>query len=605
MAGRNRSNEDHVRSISKSIFITNFPDHTTSSDLWKLCQAYGSVVDVFIPNRRSKMGKRFAFARFIKVDGIFMLMWPSNATPSYISVVKGVSNPPFSVSPALVLDDTLVVNNPCLGNQDPSSCLELENSFLKIGAKWGEVLDLEEGKDDFFARKRICIKTKQEENILEKFKIIVKGKVFVVRAKELFTWSPSFSDVLETAYSSDDESAKDEGINQFESSEQVNLEEESDDEVVSDTHFGDNKEKEGTSNESVINSGCSSRIMESSQKINEELHAEGYQNVVKNREGGSILELLEEMITVGQTMGFSMEGCNKDMEKIIGSQGDNKALGNSGGILCAWDNNVLCKEHHTISDNFIAVFGTWIPTKMKVMIISVYAPQADSYKRALWSYLELLVNRWNGESIIMGDFNEVRRKEERWGSTFNAHGARVFNNFISNAGLVDLQLEGFSFTWSHPSASKMSKLDRFLVTDGLISSFPHISAVCLDRHLSDHRPYLAPGGITRFGATPFRLYHSWFSFQGFDQMVSHVWNSTSLNDSNDMIRFKKKLQILKKQIRVFVVDQKKKRGGCVKDLKDKLSDIDSILDKGGVNDDYSSSPVRKLILTFFLMLKSC
>ncbi|GJR94135.1 retrovirus-related pol polyprotein from transposon TNT 1-94 [Tanacetum coccineum] len=31
--------------------------------------------------------------------------------------------------------------------------------------------------------------------------------------------------------------------------------------------------------------------------------------------------------------------------------------------------------------------------------------------------------------------------------------------------------------------------------------------------------------------------------------------------------------------------QKKKRGGCVKDLKDKLSDIDSILDKGGVNDD--------------------
>ncbi|GJT28764.1 RNA-directed DNA polymerase, eukaryota, partial [Tanacetum coccineum] len=687
MAGRNRSNEDHVRSISKSIFITNFPDHTTSSDLWKLCQAYGSVVDVFIPNRRSKVGKRFAFARFIKVQNVDRLvgnlctLWigrwhlhanvvrfdrphvqnsrvppksaqnprvspnfrPSNATPSYISVVKGVSNPPFSVSPALVLDDTCVVTRDLgthvmgeikqfssinklhilLSNEGfsnvkiaylgglwvlielPSStakdnllkhigvaswfkCLSnaqsdfvsrerivwidiegiplhawTRNTFLKIGAKWGEVLDLEEGKDDFFARKRICIKTKQEENILEKFKIIVKGKVFVVRAKELFTWSPSFSDVLETAYSSDDESAKDEGINQFESSEQVNLEEESDDEVVSDTHFGDNKEKEGTSNESVINSGakgnsedpfkiydilnkkkkvaetivsdtsipfppgftpniespkedeqhlnmdtvhspckssgCSSRIMESSQKINEELHAEGYQNVVKNREGGSILELLEEMITVGQTMGFSMEGCNKDMEKIIGSQGDNKetkaeninnmdvkflwgnsnfefiyseALGNSGGILCAWDNNVLCKEHHTISDNFIAVFGTWIPTKMKVMIISVYAPQADSYKRALWSYLELLVNRWNGESIIMGDFNEVRRIGGCVGDSFNG------------------------------------------------------------------------------------------TVHGFDQMVSHVWNSTSLNGH-----------------------QKKKRGGCVKDLKDKLSDIDSILDKGGVNDD--------------------
>ncbi|GKF87402.1 RNA-directed DNA polymerase, eukaryota, partial [Tanacetum coccineum] len=45
---------------------------------------------------------------------------------------------------------------------------------------------------------------------------------------------------------------------------------------------------------------------------------------------------------------------------------------------------------------------------------------------------------WNGESIVMGDFNEVRRMEERWGSNFNVNGARAFNNFISNSGLVDL-----------------------------------------------------------------------------------------------------------------------------------------------------------------------
>ncbi|GKF66392.1 hypothetical protein Tco_0192909, partial [Tanacetum coccineum] len=44
--------------------------------------------------------------------------------------------------------------------------------------------------------------------------------------------------------------------------------------------------------------------------------------VSKSKEGGSILEILEEMITVGQTMGFSMEGCVKDMEKIIGTQGE-------------------------------------------------------------------------------------------------------------------------------------------------------------------------------------------------------------------------------------------------------------------------------------------
>ncbi|GKA13191.1 RNA-directed DNA polymerase, eukaryota [Tanacetum coccineum] len=135
--------------------------------------------------------------------------------------------------------------------------------------------------------------------------------------------------------------------------------------------------------------------------------------------------------------------------------------------------------------------------------------------------------------------------------------ARAFNNFISNSGLVDIQLEGYSFTWAHPSATKMSKLDRFLVTDGLLSLFPHISVVCLKMHLSDHRPILLQEVITDYGATPFRLYHSWFSLHGFDLL----------------------------EIRVWVADQKKNQLGRVNDLKSKLSNIDKTLDQGGMNDD--------------------
>ncbi|GJZ98674.1 hypothetical protein Tco_0671127 [Tanacetum coccineum] len=62
---------------------------------------------------------------------------------------------------------------------------------------WGDVLELGDCKDECFARKRLCIKTNRDDNILEKFKIIVKGKSFVVRAKELFVWSPSFVEVTE------------------------------------------------------------------------------------------------------------------------------------------------------------------------------------------------------------------------------------------------------------------------------------------------------------------------------------------------------------------------------------------------------------------------
>ncbi|GJZ61711.1 RNA-directed DNA polymerase, eukaryota [Tanacetum coccineum] len=261
-----------------------------------------------------------------------------------------------------------------------------------------------------------------------------------------------------------------------------------------------------------------------------------------------------------------------------------EAIGNSGGILYTWDPNIFLNEQHILSDNFVALFGTWVPTKTK-LLISIYAPQPRTEKRSLWHYIMSLVTRWQGDSIVMGDFNEVRSADERMGSVFNIQGAADFNDFISNSGLVDIQLEGYSFTWSHPSASKMSKLDRFLVTEGIISLFPHILAICLDRHLSDHRPILLRDVIADYGATPFRLYHSWLTLSGFEQLVIHTWNSTVLEDSNGMVRFKKKLQALKKAIREWVAVYKRGKTGRRNDIKLKLSVIDKQLDQGRVNDD--------------------
>nr|GEV31598.1 WAT1-related protein At3g28050-like [Tanacetum cinerariifolium] len=180
----------------------------------------------------------------------------------------------------------------------------------------------------------------------------------------------------------------------------------------------------------------------------------------KKKESGSILEILEEMISVGQTMGFSMEGSIKDMERIIDLKGADdvetkaenvsdmeikslwgntkfdaivsQSLDNSRGLLCVWDPNSFKKDNHIILDNFIALFGKWRANQTRMLIVSVYAPQAVSLKCTLWSYLSSLINRWNGECIVLGDFNEVRRKEERWGSTFNVYGARDFNQFITD-----------------------------------------------------------------------------------------------------------------------------------------------------------------------------
>ncbi|GJZ47148.1 RNA-directed DNA polymerase, eukaryota [Tanacetum coccineum] len=365
------------------------------------------------------------------------------------------------------------------------------------------------------------------------------------------------------------------------------------------------------------------------EEVEIEYEVEGWFHVTVGpiHNGGSILDVLEDMVKVGQSMGYNLEGCMKDIEglghkskkewikelnykhkvnflalqetklervthmdvKLLWGNSNyqfiaSDSVGSSGGILCVWEANVFRKDYATVSDNFLAIYGTWLPNNSKILLVVIYAPQQISQKRVLWDYISSLLGRWDGEAIIMGDFNDVRCKEERLGSLFNSLSARVFNRFIESAGLVEVKLEGYSFTWSHPSAAKMSKLDRFLVTDGILSLFPSITALCLDRHLSDHRPILLHEVHTDFGPIPFRFYHSWFRLDGFDDMVEQAWRSFSHSDSNGMIRFKKKLQDLKIIIRRWVKDRKSQQFGVKNSLISELGDIDKALDHGNVSD---------------------
>nr|GEY63130.1 zinc finger, CCHC-type [Tanacetum cinerariifolium] len=63
------------------------------------------------------------------------------------------------------------------------------------------------------------------------------------------------------------------------------------------------------------------KVMGSSQEIptaehNDQVSQKGINN------GGSVLGVMEDVIRVGQAMGYSMEGCVKDLAAIIGKQGE-------------------------------------------------------------------------------------------------------------------------------------------------------------------------------------------------------------------------------------------------------------------------------------------
>nr|GEZ56152.1 RNA-directed DNA polymerase, eukaryota [Tanacetum cinerariifolium] len=442
------------------------------------------MVDVFIPNKKSKSGKRFVFVGFIMVRNLERLI--ENLNTIWIGRVHLIANPAHYDRPnaplkqngytpvpkhnveaeykvskgnAMVLDDSCAMerdwSNNFMGQAKDITSISNLKSLIK-----DEVMDIEDNVDYSFGRKRICIKTKQHLSILEAFKVIFKGKVFSVRAKELFTWTPVISVQKEGEDVLDDEveveSKHDYGRPQ-DSREVFSNGNVSDDEVVSDTVFGDNSpippnhsaetgkpqsedpfriydilNKQPRAEPQEVNSPLShppgfTPVVQPNDEVPVKVNA----NVMNNsqdaskgdsgfmdgsnvvRTGRSVLGVMEDLIRVGKAMG--------------------EANGYSGGIIYVWESTVFKKENATISDNFVAVYGTWLPTNSKIRFVAVYAPQRLTC-------------------------------------------------------LVDVKIKGYEFTWIHPSGSKMSKLDRFLVSEGIYFVFPSITDMCLDKHLSDHRP---------------------------------------------------------------------------------------------------------------------
>nr|GFC12271.1 RNA-directed DNA polymerase, eukaryota [Tanacetum cinerariifolium] len=123
------------------------------------------------------------------------------------------------------------------------------------------------------------------------------------------------------------------------------------------------------------------------------------------------------------------------------------SVGNSGGILCAWDPNSFRKSSYTISDSFVIIRGVWHKNGIDLLMVAVYAPHDPRDKRMLCDYLVHTIDQWDGEVVRMGDFNEIRHKSDRFGSIFNGQGADEFNSFIANAGLEEVPLGGSAFTW--------------------------------------------------------------------------------------------------------------------------------------------------------------
>ena len=129
--------------------------------------------------------------------------------------------------------------------------------------------------------------------------------------------------------------------------------------------------------------------------------------------------------------------------------------------------------------------------------------------------------------IVASDFNSVRQKEERKGTSFSQSYANIFNQFISYGGLSEVRSSGKQFTRFTKDGSKLSKLDRVLVSLNYYDCWHNPFVEILPRRLSDHCPILLKSVIGDSGYVPFRFYNSWLLDPTLEEIVAKSWLSSS------------------------------------------------------------------------------
>ncbi|GJR00990.1 caffeoylshikimate esterase-like protein [Tanacetum coccineum] len=173
--------EDLTQKISTSVFVTNFPDHCTARDLWNVCLAYGKVIDVYIPFKQSFMAWEPRASNSMPMKGK-----DGAETKSFAFVLKSnhLNSSAFEWIPrhACVLDDHRSI---CAWNKD---------AIAKIVSPWGTLSDVDTADDDSLPYQKVCVATKVSTIINDRIKIIVKGKIYWIRIRELEAWSPEFDD---------------------------------------------------------------------------------------------------------------------------------------------------------------------------------------------------------------------------------------------------------------------------------------------------------------------------------------------------------------------------------------------------------------------------
>ncbi|KAK2413305.1 hypothetical protein QL285_036031 [Trifolium repens] len=284
------------------------------------------------------------------------------------------------------------------------------------------------------------------------------------------------------------------------------------------------------------------------------------------------------------------------------------SIGNSGGLLSLWNIEKFSVIYSFSGEGFVGVFFNIIEEQRGCFVLNVYAKCDVQAKRSMWECILMSKRGFGGDLwCVVGDFNSVRVVEERRGlgevrESSSRAGISDFNNFIAGMELSELPLFGRTFTWTHPNGVSMSKLDRFLISDGWAGRWQNPVVWALPRDVSDHCPIVLRYSDVDWGPRPFRFKNYWIQNSAFKDLVTKVWEEQHFTGWMGHI-LKERLKGLKVVIKNWNFEVYGEVDSKIAKLRSEIEEVDLRSENIGIS-DVEMKPRKDWFTELWKLLKS-
>lgn len=184
-------------------------------------------------------------------------------------------------------------------------------------------------------------------------------------------------------------------------------------------------------------------------------------------------------------------------------------------------------------------------------LVVVYGPCRQPARNEFVNWLYNLDIGDDDLWLLIGDFNFYRSAKNRNMPRGNFNDSLVFNNIISQLGLIELPIKGRSYTWSDMQSSPLlEQVDWFFTSVAWTNQYPHTMVLPLARITSDHLPCKIQIGTNIPKANIFRFENYWFSHPGCIDQISHAWLSPTRSTNSAQV-ISAKFKLLRRVLKIW------------------------------------------------------